>query len=129
MNSYTLPRPTLRTFKIRVPAAAHDAACIEGRAMKIIGWTATILVIGTLAWLATTAEVAWLRAFSGLLLAAVGLLIGLRIGTRSASAYIQDLQRLNKTLCDQQKELESANHALLNQAAESLGRQTSSKSA
>jgi hypothetical protein len=97
--------------------------------MKIVGWTATILVIGTLAWLAASAEVVWLRGFGGLLLAAVGLLIGLRIGTQSASAYIRDLQRLNKTLCDQQQELESANQALLNQAAESLGRQTSSKSA
>jgi hypothetical protein len=129
MNSYTLPRPTLRTIKIRVPAAAHDAAWIEGRAMKIVGWTATILVIGTLAWLAASADVAWLRGLSGLLLLAMGMLIGLRFGAQSASAYIRDLQRLNKTLCDQQQELEGANQALLNQAAESLGRQTSSKSA
>jgi hypothetical protein len=97
--------------------------------MKIVGWTATILVIGTLAWLAITSEVAWLRGFSGLLLLAMGLLIGLRIGTQSASAYIRDLQRLNKVLSDQQLELEAANQAILNQAAEGLARKTSSKSA
>jgi hypothetical protein len=97
--------------------------------MKIVGWTATILVIGTLAWLAAMADNVWLRGFSGLLLAVMGLLIGLRIGTQSASAYVRDLQRLNKTLCDQQQELEAANQALLHQAAESLARQTSSKSA
>lgn len=129
MNTYSFPRPKLHTIIVRVPAAAHDAVWIEGRAMKIVGWTATILVVCTLIWLLSAAEVFALRFVSGLMLAAMGFLVGLRIGTTSSSAYIRDLQRLNKTLCDQQRELEDANHALLNQAAESLAPKAASKSA
>ena len=113
MASYTLPRPIFRTTTVRVPAAPHYAAWIQGRVMKLLGWFATILVACMLAWLFVGAETLWPRMLIGLLLAGFGILVGLRFGTQGTAAYIADLQRVNKMLSEQQRELEEVNAILL----------------
>lgn len=82
---------------------------------KQIGWTATSAVLALLVWQAAIAEPFLPRVVSGLLLAVVSLLVGLRIGTDSAAAYTKDLQRLNKVLAEQQRDLEEMNEMLLKQ--------------
>jgi len=107
----------------------HDAAGIQGRTMKFVGWTATVLAVCALAWLVAASEVVGLRIGGTLMLVGIGMLIGMRLGIQSATAYIADLHRLNKTLSDQQQELEDANAMLLKHATDQLAATTSSKSA
>jgi hypothetical protein len=115
MRSQTLPQPLFRTATVCVPAAPHDAAWIQGRVMKLLGWMATILVVCMLTWLFANAETFWSRVLVSLLLAGFGVLAGLRFGAQSSAAYIADLQRVNKVLCEQQRELEEVNAILLKQ--------------
>lgn len=117
MRSYPLPQPLFRTVTIRVPAAPHEAAWIQGRIMKFLGWIATILVVCLLLWVFVTSDVLLLRVSMGLLLLGCGVIAGLRIGTQNATAYITDLQRVNKVLCGQQRELEEVNAILLKQVS------------
>ena len=72
------------------------------------------------------AEGPW-RLVIGALLGLVGAAVGLHIGSESAAKYTKDLQRLNKVLSDQNRELESANATLLKQL--SADSKESSKSA
>lgn len=82
---------------------------------KLIGWVATIAVLAFLMWQALAAQPLWPPTISVLLLVAVSVLAGLRLGADSAAAYTRDLHRLNKVLVDQNRELEQANAALLEQ--------------
>jgi len=83
--------------------------------IKLLGWIATILVVCLLAW-QTTVDAPFLpRAVSASLLVAISGLAGLRIGADSATAYIRDVQRLNKVLAGQNQELEELNAILLKQ--------------
>ena len=64
---------------------------------------------------------------SAALLAVFGLLVGIRLGTNSSSAYTQELQRLNKVLVEQNRGLEDANSILLKELSSES--RTPSKSA
>jgi hypothetical protein len=83
--------------------------------IKLFGWTTTILVVCMLVWQATVDAPLWPRTLSALFLVAIGGLAGLRIGASGAAAYIQDVQRLNKVLAEQHRELEELNANLLKQ--------------
>ena len=50
---------------------------------------------------------------SGLILLAIGVVVGLRIGTDSATRYVKDLARMNKFLAELNSELVHQNHELL----------------
>jgi hypothetical protein len=86
--------------------------------LKLVGWTTTALVLVALIWQSAAAEPLWPRAISGLLIAFVSLLAGIRIGTDAATAYTKDLHRLNKVLTEQNHALQEANAIVLQQAAE-----------
>jgi len=117
MNAYSFPRPLFQTVPVRsVPAAPQEAVSTEGRAMtKLLGWTATMLVVCVLVWQTTVATPLWPTTLSALLLVAISGLAGLRIGAGGAAAYIKDVQRLNKVLAEQHQELEELNADLLKQ--------------
>jgi hypothetical protein len=85
--------------------------------MSRIGWIATIGLVGFLLWQIAVAEPLWPAAISGLLLAVIGVLAGLRIGADSAAAYMADVHRLNKLLAEQNRELQDANAILLKQVS------------
>jgi hypothetical protein len=84
---------------------------------KLVGWATASALMAWLLWQTTASEPLLPHVASGLLLLVVGVLAGLRIAADSAAAYIRDLQRLNKLLADQQRELEEANWRLLQRAA------------
>ncbi len=46
----------------------------------------------------------------GAILLGLGLLIGLRLGSDSASAFVKDLLRLNKFMAEQNNDLTELNH-------------------
>lgn len=50
---------------------------------------------------------------SGLLLLALGLLAGLRVGIESAARFINEMLRLNKFLAEQHRDLAETNHEML----------------
>ncbi len=81
--------------------------------LKLVGWLAVIATLAFLIWQIAVAEPLWPRAVTGLLLAIIGLLAGIRIGTDSVTAYTQDLQRVNKLLADQNQDLQDTNAMLL----------------
>lgn len=97
--------------------------------MKFLGWTTTIVIALALTGLAAFAEEAWVRILSACSLGILSSLLGLRLGARSALHYTQDLQRLNRTLIEQNQELADANGLLLKQAADNLSITPSSRSA
>lgn len=119
MNTYSFPRPLFQTIPVRsVPVAPQEAVSTEGRAMtKLLGWIATILVVCVLVWQTTVDAPLWPKALSALLLVAISGLTGLRIGAGGAAAYIKDVQRLNKVLAEQHRELEELNAELLKQVS------------
>jgi hypothetical protein len=86
--------------------------------LRLLGWTIAVVAVGVLLWQSTDAEPILPRWLSALLLVAIGLMAGLRIGADSASLYIRDLQRHNRVLAAQNRELEEANSLLLNQVSE-----------
>jgi hypothetical protein len=55
-----------------------------------------------------------------LLLVIICVVAGLRIGADSAAAYIDDVHRINKTLADQNCELQIANADLLDQLSSEI---------
>jgi hypothetical protein len=98
--------------------AAHPTWTIMSR----IGWIVTIGLLAFLLWQLTIAQPLWPPAISGLLLVIVGVLAGLRMGADSATAYTNDVHRLNKVLAEQNSELQEANAILLKQvSSESAG--------
>jgi hypothetical protein len=87
---------------------------------KFIAWTTIAVVLVLLVWQSAVAEQLWSRAIAGLLIAIIGLLAGIRIGTDAATAYIMDVQRMNKVLAEQNQALQDANTILLRQACAEL---------
>jgi hypothetical protein len=85
--------------------------------MSRIGWIASTGLLAFLLWQVAAAQPLWPHAVSGLLLFVIGVLAGLHIGASSAAAYTNDVQRLNKLLADQNRELQDANAILLKQVA------------
>jgi hypothetical protein len=83
--------------------------------LRHVGWATTAAAVAIMFW-QTTAEqpmlprLVWCSA-----LALVSGLAGLRIGADSAARYTKDLVRLNKTICDQNRDLEEMNAMLLNE--------------
>ena len=115
MNSFSIPKPLFQTVRVRhVPKASHDVVATEGRVMtKVLGWSATILVVSVLAWQIAAEAPILPRLIAALLLVFISGLAGIRIGTDGAAAYIDDVQRLNKVLAEQHRELEEVNALLL----------------
>jgi hypothetical protein len=81
--------------------------------LKLVSRFVAITAFALLVWQTSVAEPAWARAGIGLLMAVLSLLFGIRIGTNSAAAYTQDLQRLNKVLAEQNRDLQDANAMLV----------------
>jgi hypothetical protein len=88
--------------------------------LRLAGWLATIAAVTLLVWHTAVEESAWPRPLCAFLLLLVSILAGIRIGADAAAGYIKDLQRVNKALDDQNRELQEVNTILLkNVAAES----------
>jgi hypothetical protein len=85
--------------------------------LRLAAWITTTAVLAFLLWQAAMAEPFLPRAVSGVLLVVISILAGLRISADSANAYMQDLERVNKMLADQNRELEDANAMLLRQVS------------
>lgn len=88
---------------------------------RLVRWIVTAIVLGLLLWQIASSHPFIPPFMSGLLLLFVGLLTGMRLAADSASPYIQDMHRLNKTLADQNRELDEANYRLLKQREEQTG--------
>lgn len=69
----------------------------------------------------TAAEPVLSRPLLGLGVFVLGVLGGLRLGTLSATRFVNDLLRLNRYLADQNRELAESNHMLLKEAAAKPG--------
>jgi hypothetical protein len=85
--------------------------------LKRLGWIVTTAILAVLLWQTATVDPVLPRIVSGILLGLISLLAGLRLSADSAAAYMTDLQRTNKVLADQNRELEEANAVLLQQVA------------
>ena len=81
--------------------------------LRLAGRTSIVAILVFLLWQVASAAPFWPPVISAILIAAICVLVGLRLGADSAFAYTQDLQRLNKVLVDQNRELEEANRLLL----------------
>jgi hypothetical protein len=96
--------------------ASRPAAFDEDWAMlKVLSWTATIAVLAFLIWQTAAADPMWPPAVSAFVLVLVSVLAGLRLGADSAFTYTKDLQRVNKVIVEQNRELAEANATLLKQ--------------
>ena len=60
----------------------------------------------------------------GTILLGLGLLIGLRLGSDSASAFVKDLLRLNKFMAEQNNDLTELNHWHVRQKTSHLSGQS-----
>jgi hypothetical protein len=104
--------PLKRGLRVNLRRLAAD----DDRAMlKLVGWMVTISILAFLLWQISATEPLWPRAASGILLAVISVLAGLRIGADSAGAYIKDVHRRNKVLAEQNFQLQDANLMLLRQ--------------
>lgn len=83
--------------------------------IRQVGWIMTTALLALLLWQTVVGDPALPRAVSGLLLVIVSTLAGIRIGTESSAGYIKDLQRLNKVVADQHRQLEEMNAVLVKQ--------------
>src|SRR5262245_28059675 len=115
MRSFSCPKPLFHGLSdsLNETKFAKSDLSMGWTLLRPAGWLATIAIVAVLIWHITGDGSLWSQAIAGLLLVAIGLLAGLRLGNRSATTYIQDIQRTNKTLADQNKELEAANAVLL----------------
>jgi hypothetical protein len=131
MKSFTYPKPLFqRDLPYEVQARRPSTALEKNWAMlRLLGWSATISLIAALIWYTSTDVSFSSKMIAGIVLATIGLLSGLRIGAHSATAYITDVQRLNKVLADQNKDLEKANAILLKELAADVRSPANSKSA
>ena len=77
---------------------------------KLVGWTcAAVVVVGGL-WDLTRSDPAVPPFAMGAILLGLGLLVGLRLGSDSATAFVKDLLRLNKLMAEQNNQLTELNH-------------------
>lgn len=117
MKSFAHPR-SIQDFYGAASAVAsfgRQVAAGNHAMLRTLGWTVVIAGLAFFVWQAASPEPVWPPAVSALLLVVVSLLAGLRISAESARAYMTDLQRLNKVLVEQNRELEEANRVLLRQ--------------
>jgi hypothetical protein len=84
--------------------------------IKLIGWATALTLSALLLWQSAVPDSLLPHVVNALLLLLIGVLAGLRIATDSSAAYIQDLQRLNKVMANQQRDLEEANWTLITRA-------------
>jgi hypothetical protein len=131
MNSFSIPKPLFQTFRVRrIPKASHEVVATEGRVMtKVLGWSATILVVSLLAWQIAAEAPILPRPVMALLLVLISGLAGIRLGTGGAAAYIDDVQRLNRVLAEQHRELEEVNAFLLKELNAEISAPASSEQA
>jgi glucan phosphoethanolaminetransferase (alkaline phosphatase superfamily) len=117
MSSYSCPSslPTVLPMHESAATSRQSGVSKDWAMFKQLGWLATTAVLALLVWQTAAAEPLLPRAVSALLLVVVSVLIGLRIGADSAAAYMVDLQRTNKFLAEQQRDLEEMNEMLLKQ--------------
>ena len=87
--------------------------------------TVVIAFLALLLWQVAATAPMLPRMVSAVLVAAMCLLLGLRLGAKSSSAYTTELQRLNKVLVDQNRELEEANRLLLKEVSSQVNPQSS----
>ena len=117
MNTFSWPRPLpgkLRTCPLR-SESNPETTQRDWAMLKQFGWLATTAILALLVWQVAAVEPILPRIVGGFLLAIVSLMVGLRIGADSAAAYTKDLQRNNKVLAEQQRDLEEMNEMLLKQ--------------
>jgi len=121
MSSYSCPRSiSVLLPKQETAADERQGDALNGWAiLKQFGWLATAVVLALLVWQTIAFEPQLPRIVSAVLLALIGVLAGLRIGADSSTAYIVDLQRTNRVLAQQQRDLEELNQMLLMQVGES----------
>ena len=117
MNAHLFPgilskMPSSRQSSVESPPAAPYK---DWAMLKHVGWTATTAIIAILIWQSAATDPVWPRTISGLLLVVIRVLAGLRLGADSAANYMADVQRVNKVLGDQNRELQDANVCLLRQ--------------
>jgi len=75
-----------------------------------MGWTGIAVFVAAGIWDLGRADSAVSATAMGVLFLGLGLLVGLRLGSDSASAFVKDLLRLNKFLADQNNQLAELNH-------------------
>jgi hypothetical protein len=85
--------------------------------LRLVGWIATIAALTFLIWQTVDEDPLWPKPFSAVMLVLGSTLTGIRIGADSAAAYIQDVQRANNALADQNSQLRQANEILLKEVA------------
>lgn len=130
MSSYSCPRTLPAVMPTHESAATlRQANAYQDWAMlKQLGWLATTAVLALLIWQTAAAEPLLPRAASAVLLVVLSALTGLRIGADSSAAYIEDVQRTNKLLAGQQRDLEEVNEMLLKQVNSEQARSETSAS-
>ena len=131
MRSFSCSNPLFHGLSDYIPEAKLNEtdARMGWTLLRLAGWLATAGLVLGLVWHITADVPLWSQAIAGLLLVVIGIIAGLRLGTQSATAYIRDVQRLNKVLISQNKELESANAILLKELSSSADAASRSESA
>jgi hypothetical protein len=84
--------------------------------IRQVGYGLTIILLAVLLWQLASPQPALPAVVCGVFLVFISLLAGVRLGTDSASSYIQDLQRVNKVLAEQNRDLEDLNRSFLAKA-------------
>ena len=77
---------------------------------KLVGWTCPAVLVAGGLWDLGRSDPAVTPIAMGVLLLGFGLLMGLRLGSDSASAFVKDLLRLNKFMAEQNNQLTELNH-------------------
>jgi hypothetical protein len=85
--------------------------------LRLVGGIATIAALTLFIWQTAVDDPLWPRPISAILVSLVSIVAGIRISADSAAAYINDVQRVNKALADQNCELRRANEILLKEVA------------
>jgi hypothetical protein len=131
MRSVSYSNPLIRGLSDYLPEAklSKADASMGWTVLRLAGWLATGALVVGLVWHITADSPIWSQAIAGLLLVVIGIIAGLRLATRSTTTYIRDVERLNKVLATQNKELESANAILLKELSSAAESKRPSESA
>jgi hypothetical protein len=81
--------------------------------IRQVGYALTIVLLAGLLWQLASAQPLLSPLICGVFLVFISIMAGIRIGTDGTSNYIRDLQRVNKVLAQQNRELEEINRTLL----------------
>ncbi len=87
---------------------------------KLVGWTCTAVLVAGCFWELSRSEPTVPPAAMGALLLGLGLLVGLRLGSDSATIFVKDLLRLNKFLAEQNDQLTELNREHVQQQISQL---------